>query len=179
MALIIEDGSVVADADSFIDVADARTKCANYGLSISDDDTEAEVQLRQAYVGLIVYEPSLQGYRVSSEQTGIFPRYNVEKNCFAVDSDVIPPEVVMAQLYQADAVNSGSYNNNSTSDGEKLSSFEVVGAYKESYQDDSSTYLNSLVQGVVNSLYPFTEAASCGGGYGNGVGREGFGFVGH
>ena len=97
MALIVEDGSVVANADSFLSLADARTLATNYGLEISADDATAEVQLRQAYLALIVYEPSLQGYRVSSEQTGIYPRSGVYKNCFAVASNVIPEEVKLAQ----------------------------------------------------------------------------------
>lgn len=179
MALIVEDGSVVPNADSFVSLTDARSFATLYGTTLSDDDTEAEVQLRQAYLALVVYEPQLQGYRVSSEQTGIFPRYGVEKNCFDVPSDSIPSEVIQAQLYQADAINSGNYNSNSVDTGENLASFEVVGAYKESYQDDSTTNLNTIVQGVVNSLYPLTKAAYCGGGYGSGLGREGFGFVGH
>lgn len=178
MALIVEDGSIVPNADSFLSLVDARSLAANYGLTIDADDTQAEIQLRQAYQALIVYEPQLQGFRVSAEQTGIYPRSGVDKNCFPVASDVIPEEVKLAQIYQVDAINSGSYSSNTTDSGEKLASFEVVGAYKESYQDDSSTSLNTIVQGVVNSLYPLTKAASCGGGFGTGLGREEFGFVG-
>ncbi len=178
MSLIVENGSVVPNADSFLILADARALASNYGLELDADDTAAEVQLRQAYQALIVYEPQLQGVRVSAEQTGIYPRSGVEKNCFPVASNVIPQEVKLAQIYQADAINSGSANTNSVETGEKLASFEVVGAYKESYQDDSNTNLNTIVQGVYNSLFPLTLAGSCGGGYGNGLGREGFGFVG-
>ncbi len=178
MTLIVEDGSVVANADSFLSLADARELAYKYGLSIATVDNDAEIQLRNAYLSLNNYEGQLQGYRVSSEQTGIFPRYGVQKDCYVIDSDVIPNEVKLAQMYQVDAVASGSYSNISVASGGRLASFEVVGAYKESYQDDSNTNLNATVQGVYNSLYPFTKSASCGGGYGNGLGREEFGFVG-
>ncbi len=176
--LIVEDGSIVEGADSFISLASAYTLADAYGLNISDDGAVAMVQLRQAYLALINHEPQLQGHRVSAEQTGIYPRVGVQQNCFLIDSDVIPNEVKLAQLYQADAINSGSYGTNGTDSGEKLSSFEVVGAYKESYQDDSNSNINTTVQGVVNSLYPLTKSALCGGSFGTGLGREDFGFVG-
>ena len=79
--LIVEDGTVVPNADNFLSLTDARTLASNYGLELDADDTAAEVQLRQAYQALIVYEPQLQGYRVSADQTGIYPRSGVEKNC--------------------------------------------------------------------------------------------------
>ncbi len=82
MALTVEDGTVVPNADSFLNLADARALATNCGLEISADDTTAEVQLRQAYLALVVYEPQLQGYRVSSEQTGIYPRTGVENSLF-------------------------------------------------------------------------------------------------
>lgn len=178
MSLIVEDGTVIPNADSFLNLADARTLAATYGLTLSDDDTQAEIQLRQSYIALITYEPNLQGYRVSAEQTGIFPREGVQKNCFDVASDVIPQEVKLAQLYQGDAINSGNANTNSANKGLVYSSFEVEGAVKIDYQDGSRPNLNTIVQGVYNSLYPFTKAASCGGGYGVRLGRQEFGFVG-
>ena len=53
MALLVETGAGVADADSFISLVDARILAANYGLSLDVDDTAAEVQLRQGYLGLL------------------------------------------------------------------------------------------------------------------------------
>ena len=42
MALIVEDGSIVPGADSYINLVDARTFAAKYGLVLPTDDTEAE-----------------------------------------------------------------------------------------------------------------------------------------
>lgn len=178
MSLIVEDGSVVEGANTFLSLSDARSLANDYGLTISDSDPDASIQLRQAYLALINHEQQLQGQRVSADQTGIYPRSGVEKNCFELASNVIPLEVKLAQIFQVDAINSGAYETNNTDSGDKLASFEVVGAYKESYQDDSNTRLNTTVQGVYNSLYPLTKAGKCGSsGYAS-ITREEFGFVG-
>jgi len=183
MALVVEDGTGVANADSYLSLADARTLATNYGITLPVDDTEAEIQLRKAYDGLNIQEPEMQGTRTHDIQTGIYPRTGVYSNCVLVDSETIPLNVKKAQLYQAEAYSNGM-NNNAVNDGRKLASFEVVGAYKEAYQDDSNQSLNSTVLGVENELYPLTKdgfsASPCGGGsgFGTGLGREEFTILG-
>lgn len=176
--LTIEDGTVVADADSFIDLFDARTLALNIGLTLPADDTEAEVKLRQGYLNLLQRERTLQGSRISAIQTGIFPRSNVMSNCFNIDSDVIPSDVILAQLYAADAITSGT-ETNGTQTGERLSGFNVQGVYSETYQDGSSQSTNPSIQGVYNALYPLTkagfQASPCGNG--GGLTRESMGFL--
>ena len=180
--LIIEDGSGVESADSFLSLADARTLAANYGIALPTDDVAAEVLLRNGYLGLLPIDPKLQGSRTHDIQTGIYPRINVLKNCIAVDSESIPNEVKLSQLYQADAIQSGS-SVNGTTGGQRLASFDVKGVYSESYQDGSSESINDIVQGVYNQMYPLTkigfQQSPCGGsGFGNGLGRENFGYIG-
>jgi len=169
MALTVEDGTIVPNADSFLSLVDARSLAASYGITLPDDDTEAEITLRNGYLILLTEERNLQGSRVSAEQTGIFPRNGVLQNCFEVASDIIPQEVKMAQLYGADAINNGASTNN-VDDGQRLKSFNVDGVYSETYQDGSSADSNASIQGVENSLFPFTKAglsaANCGGGTG-------------
>ena len=179
MALIIEDGTVVANADSFQTLADARTSAANIGLSLPVDDTEAEVVLRQGYLNLLQRESTLQGSRISAVQTGIYPRSGVQSNCFPIDSDVIPNDVKMAQLYASDAINSGS-GTNEVQTGERLSGFNLQGAYSETYQDGSSQSTNPSIQGVYNALYPLTKAGFNASPCGNGGGlyRENMGYLG-
>ena len=106
--LTVETGLVVANADSFITLIDARALATNYGLTLPVDDTEAEVKLRQGYLNLLQRERTLQGSRISAIQTGIYPRSGVLSNCFDIDSDSIPSDVILAQLYASDAINSGS-----------------------------------------------------------------------
>ncbi|MBU4707835.1 DnaT-like ssDNA-binding protein, partial [Salmonella enterica] len=46
MALVVEDGSIVAGADSYLSLEDARALAAKYGYALPADDTEAEAALR-------------------------------------------------------------------------------------------------------------------------------------
>jgi len=182
MALTVEDGTIVPNADSFLSLVDARSLAASYGIALPDDDTEAEITLRNGYLILLTEERNLQGSRVNAEQTGIFPREDVLQNCFEVASDIIPQEVKMAQLYGADAINNGASTNN-VDDGQRLKSFNVDGVYSETYQDGSSADSNASIQGVDNQLFPFTKAglsaANCGGvgGFGQ-LNANNFGFLG-
>ena len=166
MALIVEDGSGVDGADSFSSLEDARAIATNYGLSLDADDTLAEIQLRKAYLGLQSSEKDLQGSRTHDTQTGIFPREGIYSNCVEVDSESIPNAVIMAQINFADAIN-GGYDTNEVDNGQNLAGFSTVnGVYSETYQDGSTTKTNSTIQGVYNSLYPFTlqgyAASPCG-----------------
>lgn len=163
MALIIEDGTGVASADSYISLADARILASNYGITLPSDDTEAEVSLRKGYRELLVQEFTLQGRRTTNTQNNIYPRYGVYSNCNLIDSSAIPDDVKFAQLYAAEAITNG-YSQNSVNNGQELASFSVDGVYSESYQSNSKTKTNSIIQGVVNSLYPLTKAALGGSG---------------
>lgn len=179
--LIVETGAGELEADSFLSLLDARDLAAKYGITLPADDTEAEVLLRNAYLGLLPLELRLQGVRTWEKQTGIFPRTYVYKNCEPVDPDEIPQEVKLSQLYQADAINSGA-SSNAVTGGQKLKSFNVDGVYSETYQDGSSASLNAIVQGVENQMYPLTklgfDRSPCGGGaFGGGIGRENMGFM--
>lgn len=157
MSLIIEDGTGVIDADSFLSLVDARALAESYGLTLAVIDTEAEVQLRNGYRGLLTYESSLQGTRTHTVQTGVYPRINVYSNCVVVDGEAIPLDVKLAQLNYSSAVN-GGYGTNTVDNGQNLASFNVDGVYSESYQDGSSVKTNATIQGVTNSLYPLTLA---------------------
>ncbi len=153
--LIIEDGSGVAGADSFVSLDSARALAESYGLTLDADDTAAEIQLRNGYRGLLTYETSLQGSRTHDIQTGIYPRTGAYSNCVSVDGDSIPLDVKLAQLNYSDAIANG-YGTNTVDNGQDLSGFNVDGVYSETYQDGASVKTNATIQGVTNSLYPLT-----------------------
>ena len=157
MTLVVEDGTGVANADSFLSLVDARALAAQYGIVIDADDTKAEVELRTGYRGLLTSESTLQGTRTHDIQTGIFPRTGVVSNCVEVDSELIPVDVKLAQLYYQAAIN-GGYDNNGVNDGQNLKSFEVPQVYKEEYQDNARVKTNATISGVDNALYSFTLA---------------------
>jgi len=159
MALIIEDGTGVANADSYQTEVDAQALAVLYGITLPVDITEAETALRQGYLNLNTYEPLLQGGRVYAVQTGVFPRSNVYANGFLVASDSIPDDIKLAQLYAASAI-AGGVDTNAVDNGQNLKSFNVDGVYSEEYQDGARIKVNSRIQGVYNSLYPYTKLAA-------------------
>ena len=160
--LIIEDGTGVANADSYQSVADATALALLYGVTFPTVEAEAETALRQGYLNLNTHESLLQGCRVNQVQTGIFPRSDVYANGFLIASDAIPNDIKLAQLYAASAI-SGGVDTNAVDNGQNLASFDVADVYSESYQGGSRVKVNSRIQGVYNSLQPYYKSAISGG----------------
>ena len=97
MTLIVEDGSIVTGAESYISVADAstyHTARGNTAWAALATDALREAALRRAtdYMRQ-AYRSRWQGYKVNEDQALDWPRYDVEVEGYAVDSDIVPTEV--------------------------------------------------------------------------------------
>ena len=96
MSLIIEDGSIVADANSYVTVLELDTYCSNRGITLSAT-TEAEKEAlsfkAMDYIECNVY----QGYKTNTEQSLQFPRYPVYIDNQLIDSNAIPATLKKAQ----------------------------------------------------------------------------------
>ena len=97
MALIVEDGSGKSDSESYISVADAsnyHTVRGNTAWAALATDALREAALRRAtdYMRQ-AYRSRWQGYKVNEDQALDWPRYDVEVEGYAVDSDIVPTEV--------------------------------------------------------------------------------------
>ncbi len=77
MALIIEDGSIVAGANSFATVVECRAYCDARALVLPTADADVEVLLINAADYLFTLEEDYQGLRVDSTQVLPFPRETV------------------------------------------------------------------------------------------------------
>ncbi len=173
MALTIEDGTIVAAADSYQTLVTARADAANRGLTLNADDTIAEQQLRQAYYFLTnIYEPRMQGVRVSPDQTSMLPRTGMTAHGFSIASDAIPQVFLFAQNNIAASVEGGADLSAIKTDAD-LASFNVQGVYSETYQSGSSTPTLPLMPAVSNFIKPYTIT-----GLGTGLNREEMGYVG-
>ena len=97
MSLIIEDGSIVADANSYVTVIELDTYCSNRGITLSAT-TEAEKEAlsfkAMDYIECNVY----QGYKTNTGQSLQFPRYPVYIDNQLIDSNAIPATLKKAQL---------------------------------------------------------------------------------
>lgn len=131
MTLIIEDGSIVANANSFVTDAELVIYAAGRGLTIPATESDREPLLMRAMDYLAGVESDMQGVRISSEQVLSFPRNGVYINDFIVNSDTIPKELKNSQMELAIQANTDELLINDTVSN--LSGFNVDGVYSESY----------------------------------------------
>lgn len=109
MALIPEDGTGVTDANSYVSLADARSYCADRGLSLPTDDTEAEQALVRGCDYVDTYRDRFQGYTTyGNDQELQFPRTGVYIDGWQQDVDAIPAELVAAQILAAVEIGAGT-----------------------------------------------------------------------
>lgn len=151
--LIIEDGSVVTDANSFATDEEFKTYTNLRCFAVPATQPAREALLVLAMDYLFSKEQQMQGCRVSSEQELPYPRSGVVANCFNVAGDSIPKSLKQAQMELAlqastsELLISASVNNVSK---EKLGDLEVEyfsgGAWSSVRTDRADAYLDPLMQ---------------------------------
>ena len=138
VTLIIEDGTGVADANTYISLIDARTLAEQYGWALPALDDDANVALINGYNYLNTLESGMCGTRSYEDQTGAFPRDDCSCGNFAIASDVIKAEVKQAQARAAVTFGVGT-DVNPDSDGKNVASETVTGAVSVSYFNNGKT----------------------------------------
>ena len=153
MALIVEDGSIVPNADSYVSLADARTLAARYNLVLPADDTEAEAALRNGAVYIGLQEPMMCGSRVSPLQELSFPRQGVTLYGYPVATDFIPAQVIRAQVIAAVEYGNGTDVRAST-DGRATSMERVEGAVTVQYFNNGATGATTVITAAIDAMRP-------------------------
>ena len=174
--LIIEDGSVVANANSWATDDEYKAFAKLKGYSVPATQPDRESQLTNAYDFInFTYEQQLQGYRVTPQtQTGCMPRLNMYAYGALVDGSTIPQDFKNAQMLASFSINDG-VDTNAVKDSADLAGFSVgQGAYSETYQTGSSTPTLAQMPAVSKVLKPYTNAGLNGGG----LYRENMGYLG-
>ena len=108
MALIIEDGSGVADANSYGTVAGLQVYADSRGISLPVVTAELEALLINASDYLLGMEDRWQGYRVEATQALSFPREGVFLYGSLQPSTTIPAALINGQYQIAIDYNSGN-----------------------------------------------------------------------
>lgn len=101
MALIIEDGSQVVNANSYATDLEYTTYATLKGLTVGATAPLREIELLRAMDYLQGLEQSMKGTRASSTQELSFPRYNVLLYGYLLASDKIPKELKNGQFEAA------------------------------------------------------------------------------
>jgi hypothetical protein len=174
--LIIEDGSVVANANSWVTDEEYKAFAKLKGYSIPATQPDREANLANAYDFInFTYEQRLQGYRVTPQvQTGCMPRNYIYAYDLLVDSTSIPQDFKNAQMLASFSINDG-VDTNAVKDSADLAEFGVgSGAYYEKYQAGSSTPTLAQMPAVSKVLKPYTKSGLNGGG----LYKESMGYLG-
>lgn len=104
--IIVEDGSVVLGANSYSDVAYARSYASSRGFTLPLDDDEVEKLLLRG-MEYIETRSGVCGSKVDPEQSLLFPRSEIYIDCYEMPSDVIPEALKKAQVHVALALSAG------------------------------------------------------------------------
>jgi hypothetical protein len=105
MAIIVEDGTIVENANSYLSIADARSFALSFGVTLSAIDSEVEAQLLQAMQWL--KGKNYKGSRVSIDQVLDWPRKNVYMYGFEVPEIKIPQDLKDAQAQLVIEIHNG------------------------------------------------------------------------
>ena len=153
MAIIVEDGSIVADSNSFVSEVELSTYAINRGVTLSGD-TDSLLLKATDYLETLNYK----GNRYTKDQSLQWPRSNVSIDGFSVDVDEIPEDLKTAQLALALEIDAG---NDPLAPVERATKREKVDVIEIEYMDgtrDSTyapsyqRYLNKLISGGSSGL---------------------------
>lgn len=106
MSIIVEDGTVVDNANSWTTRAEYIAYAKTKGITIHNSAT-ADTDLVKACEFINSHEESLKGDRVSRDQPTAYPRKNLVLEGFSWGSDEIPRQVILCQLAVALDIHAG------------------------------------------------------------------------
>ncbi len=157
--LIIEDGTGVSGANTYVTDVEYAAYAAARGLTIGSDAPAREIELIQSMDFLFSREKDLQGQRSVNAQENIYPRKNVFIRDIKLDKDAIPIELKNAQMEGGVASNSQKLLINATVQNvskERLGQLEVEyfsgGSFENIRLDRVINYLKPLLKQRLTGL---------------------------
>lgn len=133
MALVIEDGTLVTDADSWVTRAEFIAYAAARGVTIPDDDA-SDVYLVKAAAFIGDHEANLKGILVERDQALCFPRSGLIIEDWSWSSTEIPRQVKLCQMaYAVDLFNEIDIYNPPQNPGLATKKERVEGAVSVEY----------------------------------------------
>ncbi len=157
MALIIETGAIVTNANTYVSEADARTILQAIGQDLASNTVTAEQQLLNAMNYIESFRARYTGYKNSVDQPLQWPRTSVIVDGWLAPNNTIPNELIRAQVFAAYEI-SQSENLQPNDSGRKISS-EKLGPLSVSYFENSATDASKIYNRVLDELHPLLEAS--------------------
>lgn len=160
MPLVIENGSIVADANSYVTVAEARSYATARGKTLPADDTALNALLISAMDYLEAQRARYQGYKVSALQTLQFPRYGVQIDGIDLEATAIPSILKQAQIRLAMEANDGVDLQPTRSGG--FVKKEIVGPIETEYSEKVGVSIEPELTAVEALLAPLFGSSNVG-----------------
>ena len=159
--LIVEDGTIVPNSNSYTDIANARTIASTYGLTLPEAEAEAELALIIGQKWILQQESSLQGSRLESAQSISYPRAPVELYGFLLDKNTIPSELIDSQVIAAVQQGiSGDILTAGSDDQALATNFKIDGLGTFDYcSNASSSAVSANILLALSLLEPITVTA--------------------
>lgn len=104
--IIVETGSIVTNANSYVSRADYITFAAGFGIAI-DNNEAADFELVSAAQFIDQHESNLKGSKVKRDQPMSFPRSAVEIDGWPWNYTEIPRNVLLCQMQTALDIHNG------------------------------------------------------------------------
>ena len=150
MATIVETGSIIANANSYISDADFASYASDRGISVAG--TAATLLLNAA---LYVETLPFLGDKKTREQSMQWPRYDVMLDGFLTPSDVIPQILKDLQCEVALAIDAG---NDPLAQVSRAVKKEKVDVIEVEYADNSAPFtynrkIKALEKKLINSAF--------------------------
>ena len=152
--IIVEDGTIVDGANSWVSLVDFLDYAESMGLLLNDED-KAEISLKKAAQFINSKEPRLRGTPVERDQPTSYPRHNLTIEGFSWSEFEIPRQVILCQLNLALDIYAGIDPYNPPTNPNRAVKREKIDVIEVEYMGaDKSAELsrNSLWQALLSSL---------------------------
>lgn len=156
--IIVEDGSVIAGANSYVTLVEARAYATLRGVTLPADDAALTARLIDGIDYLEAQRARYQGTKADPTQDLQFPRDGVYVDGIALDPSVIPSILKQAQIRLAIEANEG-LKLQPTYAGGPLKIEETVGPITDKWSDKASATTLPEISSVDALLAPLFGAA--------------------
>lgn len=152
MTIIVEDGTIVTGANSYVSEAELTAYATARGLTLSTDTEQLLIR------GMDYIEAqSYKGFKFTKTQPLQWPRAGVYVDGYLVDADEIPTELKNGQMESALAIDNGQ---DPLADIARTTKSETVGSLSVTYADNASS--TAIVRKISSSLRKLLGSGSGG-----------------
>lgn len=166
VTIIVEDGTIVANANSYIDQATAREYAAQRGVTLSTDDDVVGAMIINSMDYIESFECEFAGERVSTEQELSWPRQDAYLcgSDIPFPSDQIPKDLIKAQCASVIVLSQGLVLMPNIQATDYVTE-ETVGPITTKYANPIETGIETKFTGIESLLQRLYPSCGCNGGF--------------